>query len=124
MLRTGIIAVRYVHHRYINPWIIHSYKILRLERESHQSVPEGSVYVLESDENIGREKETNKVMTATNLFYNTSNSNQNNDEQIDEDDENIDATVSHLLNYLFSTTPKHTAKFLSPNHVIQSTSIK
>lgn len=71
VLRAGIVAVRYIHHRFINPWIIHSYKILRLEKESHQSLPEGSVYVLDNeDDMLAKEQETKRVTTAANLFYN------------------------------------------------------
>lgn len=79
VLRAGIVAVRYIHHRYINPWIIHSYKILRLEKESHEALPEGSVYVLDSeDETINKEnEETSRVTTAANLFYNQPVTNNN-----------------------------------------------
>ncbi|XP_014204050.1 general transcription factor 3C polypeptide 1 isoform X2 [Copidosoma floridanum] len=70
VLRAGIVTVRYIHHRYINPWIIRSYKILRLEKESHQTVPEGSVYLLDTSENLSnKDKENNRVYNATNLFY-------------------------------------------------------
>ena len=73
VLRAGIVAVRYIYHRYVNPWIIHSYKILRLEKESHQTVPEGSVYVLDNDDNTeDKDKNSNRVTTAANLFYNSS----------------------------------------------------
>lgn len=70
VLRAGIVTVRYVYHRYVNSWIIHSYKILRLEKESHQTIPEGSVYVLDNEE-CPIDKETNRVTTAANLFYNS-----------------------------------------------------
>ncbi|XP_058798386.1 general transcription factor 3C polypeptide 1 [Phymastichus coffea] len=78
VLRAGIIAVRYIYQKFTNPWIIHSYKILRLEKESHQSLPRGSVYVLDNDEStLGKEKENNRVTTAANLFYNTPKSHAN-----------------------------------------------
>lgn len=33
-LRSGVIKPRYIHHRYVDPWLIHSCKIHRLEQES------------------------------------------------------------------------------------------
>lgn len=33
-LRSGVTSSHYIHHRYVNPWLIHSYKIYRLEQES------------------------------------------------------------------------------------------
>ncbi|XP_011696801.1 PREDICTED: general transcription factor 3C polypeptide 1 isoform X2 [Wasmannia auropunctata] len=33
-LRSGVTKPRYIHHRYVDPWLIHSYKIYRLEQES------------------------------------------------------------------------------------------
>jgi hypothetical protein len=72
ILRAGIVSVRYIHYRYINPWIIHSYKILRLEKEAHQTIPEGSVYILDNEENtVDKNKEAKRITTAANLFYNS-----------------------------------------------------
>ncbi|XP_014229864.1 general transcription factor 3C polypeptide 1 [Trichogramma pretiosum] len=75
VLRAGIVTVRYIYHRSVNPWIIHSYKILRLEREAHQAVPEGSVYVLDDGEDNWNE-DTNKCLNAANLFYSTDKNSQ------------------------------------------------
>ncbi|KAL0120525.1 hypothetical protein PUN28_008329 [Cardiocondyla obscurior] len=33
-LRSGVTKPRYIHHRYVDPWLIHSYKIYRLEQEA------------------------------------------------------------------------------------------
>lgn len=33
-LRSGVTKPRYIHHRYVDPWLIQSYKIYRLEQES------------------------------------------------------------------------------------------
>lgn len=33
-LRSGVTNPRYIHHRYVDSWLIHSYKIYRLEQES------------------------------------------------------------------------------------------
>ncbi|KAG7208455.1 hypothetical protein KM043_014681 [Ampulex compressa] len=48
-LRSGVTTVRYIHHRHADPWLINSYKIYRLEKESLPPVPRGSVYVTESE---------------------------------------------------------------------------
>lgn len=71
ILRAGIVAVRYIYQQFTNPWIIHSYKILRLEKESHQTLPEGSVYVLDNEDETRAEKENDdkRVTTAAKLFY-------------------------------------------------------
>lgn len=49
LLRSGVTTPRYIHHHYANPWLIHSYKIFRLERESLLPIPKGSIYLTESD---------------------------------------------------------------------------
>ncbi|KAJ8670622.1 hypothetical protein QAD02_001881 [Eretmocerus hayati] len=77
VLRAGIVTVRYIHHRYVNPWIIHSYKILRLDKESHPTVPGGSVYVFDDDDKEDRENK--RVTTAANLFYKSPNESATND---------------------------------------------
>lgn len=33
-MRSGVTKPRYIHHRYMDPWLIHSCKIHRLEQES------------------------------------------------------------------------------------------
>lgn len=33
-MRSGVTNPRYIHHRYVDSWLIHSYKIYRLEQES------------------------------------------------------------------------------------------
>lgn len=48
-LRSGVTTPRYIHHHYANPWLIHSYKIFRLERESLLPIPKGSIYLTESE---------------------------------------------------------------------------
>lgn len=49
LLRSGVTTPRYIHHHYANPWLIHSYKIFRLERESLLPIPKGSIYLTESE---------------------------------------------------------------------------
>lgn len=49
LLRSGVTTPRYIHHHYANPWLIHSYKIFRLERESLLPIPKGSIYLTETD---------------------------------------------------------------------------
>ncbi|XP_014614359.1 PREDICTED: general transcription factor 3C polypeptide 1 [Polistes canadensis] len=50
-LRSGVTTPRYIHHLYVNPWLIHSYKIFRLERESLLPIPKGSIYLTENQTN-------------------------------------------------------------------------
>ncbi|XP_076298615.1 general transcription factor 3C polypeptide 1 isoform X2 [Lasioglossum baleicum] len=49
LLRTGVTVVRYVHHQYADSWLIHSYKISRLERESLVPVPKSTVYITQPE---------------------------------------------------------------------------
>ncbi|XP_076762945.1 general transcription factor 3C polypeptide 1 [Xylocopa sonorina] len=58
-LRAGVATVRYVHHRYADSWVIHSYKICRLEKESLTPVPKGTVYATESKEILNKDNATN-----------------------------------------------------------------
>lgn len=70
-LRTGVTTVRYIHHDYVNSWLIHSYKIYRLEKESLIPIPKGTVYVTESKEilnkniNIDTIKESNQTLNSS-----------------------------------------------------------
>lgn len=70
-LRTGVTTVRYIHHDYVNSWLIHSYKIYRLEKESLIPIPKGTVYVTESKEilnkniNIDTIKESNQNLNSS-----------------------------------------------------------
>lgn len=43
-LRSGVTTVRYIHHHYADSWLIHSYKIHRLERESLIPVSKRNLY--------------------------------------------------------------------------------
>jgi len=42
-VRSGVTNPRYIHNRYADPWLIHSYKIYRLEHESAMPFKE-SIY--------------------------------------------------------------------------------
>lgn len=70
-LRTGVTTVRYIHHDYVNSWLIHSYKIFRLEKESLIPIPKGTVYMTESKEilnkNINKDtiKESNQNLNSS-----------------------------------------------------------
>ncbi|KOX75217.1 General transcription factor 3C polypeptide 1 [Melipona quadrifasciata] len=58
-LRSGVTVVRYIHHRYVDSWLINSYKICRLEKESLIPVPKGTVYVIESKEASNKDNDVN-----------------------------------------------------------------
>ena len=47
IIRSGVTVVRFIHNQHIDPWLINSYKIPRLEQEAQPSVPKGSVYFLD-----------------------------------------------------------------------------
>ncbi|KAK2581360.1 hypothetical protein KPH14_008126 [Odynerus spinipes] len=59
-LRSGVTTPRYIHHHFAHPWLIHSYKIFRLERESLLPMPKGSVYLTEG-ETIGGDNTNNDI---------------------------------------------------------------
>ncbi|XP_054016236.1 general transcription factor 3C polypeptide 1 isoform X1 [Hylaeus anthracinus] len=48
-LRAGVTTVRYIHHRHADAWLIDSYKICRLKKESLTPMPRGTVYVTEPE---------------------------------------------------------------------------
>ncbi|XP_076473341.1 general transcription factor 3C polypeptide 1 isoform X2 [Bombus vancouverensis nearcticus] len=60
-LRSGVTTVRYIHHRYADSWLIHSYKISRLEKESLIPMPKGTVYVTESGEALDKDNDITMI---------------------------------------------------------------
>ncbi|XP_076248237.1 general transcription factor 3C polypeptide 1 isoform X2 [Calliopsis andreniformis] len=71
LLRSGVTIARYIHHYYVDPWLIHSCKINRLERESVISVSKGNVYnVTEPEILINKDGGTNivEVSNASSSF--------------------------------------------------------
>ncbi|XP_078042663.1 general transcription factor 3C polypeptide 1 [Augochlora pura] len=66
LLRSGVTTVRYIHYHYADCWMIRSYKICRLERESLTPMPKNTVYIMEpeviidegNDVNVTKESET------------------------------------------------------------------
>lgn len=60
-MRSGVTVVRYIHHRYVDSWLINSYKICRLEKESLIPVPKGTVYVTESKEASNKDNDVNTI---------------------------------------------------------------
>ncbi|KZC03777.1 General transcription factor 3C polypeptide 1 [Dufourea novaeangliae] len=60
-LRCGVTTVRYIHHRYADSWLIHSYKIGRLEKESLVPLPKGTVYVTEPEVILTEGNEINMI---------------------------------------------------------------
>ncbi|OAD53659.1 General transcription factor 3C polypeptide 1 [Eufriesea mexicana] len=69
-LRSGVTTVRYIHHRHADAWLIHSYKICRLEKESLIPIPKGTVYVMNSKDTLNKDngintiKEPNKSLSS------------------------------------------------------------
>ncbi|CAK9821586.1 General transcription factor 3C polypeptide 1 [Anthophora retusa] len=49
-LRSGVTIIRYIHYRYVDSWLIHSYKICRIERESLVPMPKGTIYSIDHKE--------------------------------------------------------------------------
>lgn len=43
LYRSGVTTVHYIYHMFMKPWLIHSYKLLRLEREKQQPPPQQAV---------------------------------------------------------------------------------
>ncbi|KAK9307680.1 hypothetical protein QLX08_002085 [Tetragonisca angustula] len=60
-LRSGVTVVRYIHHRYVDSWLINSYKICRLEKESLIPVPKGTVYMTEPKEASNKDNDVNTI---------------------------------------------------------------
>ncbi|XP_076662843.1 general transcription factor 3C polypeptide 1 isoform X1 [Andrena cerasifolii] len=64
-LRSGVMTVRYIHHRHADSWLIRSYKIYRLEKESLAPMPQGTVYDVTEPEIIITEDDVNMTEEAT-----------------------------------------------------------
>lgn len=43
LYRSGVTTVHYIYHMYMKPWLVHSYKLLRLERENQVPAPQEAV---------------------------------------------------------------------------------
>lgn len=43
LYRSGVTTVHYIYHMYMKPWLVHSYKLLRLEREKQVPAPQEAV---------------------------------------------------------------------------------
>ncbi|XP_015608744.1 general transcription factor 3C polypeptide 1 [Cephus cinctus] len=48
-LRSGVTTLRYIHWSYTEPWLIESYKILRLDKDSQPLIPKGSMYFADEE---------------------------------------------------------------------------
>jgi len=67
-LRSGVTKPRYIHHHYVDPWLIRSYKIYRLEQESvvpfkdsvYATIPLGKEIETSDDVDIKRNEEKNE----------------------------------------------------------------
>ncbi|XP_076652647.1 general transcription factor 3C polypeptide 1 [Halictus rubicundus] len=101
LLRTGVTVVRYVHHHYADSWLIHSYKICRLERDSLVPVPKNTVYITEPEviihegdnPNVPSENKTaNLAEILKEIEPETKNQeNGSSDKELSENEENIQA---------------------------------
>ncbi|XP_015188892.1 PREDICTED: general transcription factor 3C polypeptide 1 [Polistes dominula] len=64
-LRSGVTTPRYIHYGHVNPWLVHSYKIFRSDRESLLPIPKDSIYLTENqtvtDTNIDDIKKDNDI---------------------------------------------------------------
>jgi hypothetical protein len=43
LYRSGVTTVHYIYHMFMKPWLVHSYKLLRLEREQQPCPPQNAV---------------------------------------------------------------------------------
>ncbi|KAG5343225.1 TF3C1 factor, partial [Acromyrmex heyeri] len=93
-IRSGVTKPRYIHHRYVDPWLINSCKIYRLEQESlvpfkdsiystmHQGkIAETNTEMDAKDINIDNEKDANKKCEIDNAIPSTSSENQDSKEK-------------------------------------------
>ncbi|XP_025073362.1 LOW QUALITY PROTEIN: general transcription factor 3C polypeptide 1 [Pogonomyrmex barbatus] len=99
-VRSGVIKPRFIHHRFADSWLIHSYKIYRLEQEA--AVPfRDSIYATmqrqtetnvdtEENTNVHTKEDENKNHEADNAIPSTSSGTQGDkkekkDEKVDND---------------------------------------
>ncbi|XP_076636938.1 general transcription factor 3C polypeptide 1 [Colletes latitarsis] len=60
-LRSGVTTVRYIHHRHADSWLIRSYKIYRLEKESLMPMSKETMFVTEPEVIITEGNDLNLV---------------------------------------------------------------
>ncbi|KYN36248.1 General transcription factor 3C polypeptide 1 [Trachymyrmex septentrionalis] len=93
-VRSGVTKPRYIHHRYVDPWLINSCKIYRLEQESlvpfkdsiystmHQGkTTETNTEIDAKDTNIDNEKDANEKREIDSAIPSTSSDNQDSKEK-------------------------------------------
>lgn len=62
LYRSGVTTVHYIYHMYMKPWLVHSYKLLRLERENQVlAPPEAVMNVAPQVSNDSSEKQSGKT---------------------------------------------------------------
>ncbi|GFG28372.1 hypothetical protein Cfor_01748 [Coptotermes formosanus] len=62
LYRSGVTTVHYIYHMYMKPWLVHSYKLLRLEREKLVPPPQEAVInVAPQDSDDASEKQSGKT---------------------------------------------------------------
>ncbi|XP_018403119.1 PREDICTED: general transcription factor 3C polypeptide 1 [Cyphomyrmex costatus] len=100
-LRSGVTKPRYIHHSYLDPWLINSCKIHRLEQESlipfkdsiystmHQGkIVETNAEMDAKDINIHDKKDANQKCETDNMIASTSSDNQDSKEKKNEKTDN------------------------------------
>jgi hypothetical protein len=62
LYRSGVTTVHYIYHMFMKPWLVHSYKLLRLEREKQPLPPQQAVMKMDAQDNHdGSEKQSEKT---------------------------------------------------------------
>lgn len=74
-LRSGVTSPRYIHHNHVNPWLIHSCKISRLEQEAmgpfkdsiYATISQSNIANMNVDIDVKHEKHIDKKRNITTL---------------------------------------------------------
>lgn len=62
LYRSGVTTVHYIYHMFMKPWLVHSYKLLRLERENQPIAPQHAVMkIAAQDSHDCSEKQSEKT---------------------------------------------------------------
>ncbi|PNF15072.1 hypothetical protein B7P43_G16543 [Cryptotermes secundus] len=64
LYRSGVTTVHYIYHMFMKPWLVHSYKLLRLEREKQQPPPQQAVMNVAVQDNHESSENTHERIRA------------------------------------------------------------
>jgi hypothetical protein len=64
LYRSGVTTVHYIYYMYLKPWLVHSYKLLRLEREKQQPPPQQAVMNVAVEEDHESSEKTHEKIRA------------------------------------------------------------